>query len=348
MTIYRTFLDDSSAGGKETILGIQQDGSEFGVGITSDISSSNWIKTNAGIHTLSKVGIGTTNPQQLLELAGRNLGLGGFGNNTLRFTDTTTTGTVANQTLGKIEWYTSNISSPGPRAVSYIISAAPSTSPFSGAGADLRFGVSQAGAAFPSEAVRIDSAGDVGIGTINPISKLHVYESNLVNTPTMRIENGASSVSTGGGILLNLSFSGDSDVSTGTSAYFVKCEDSDTVLGGIRADSGTSLNYATTSDYRLKENITPLQNGIERVMQLKPCEFTWKRNRTRSDGFIAHEVQEIIPNAVTGSKDAVTEDGDIDPQMIDSSKMIPVLTSALQEAIQRIKYLESVVGMGSH
>jgi hypothetical protein len=307
-----------------------------------------------------RVGIGTINPGQLLDLAANNTGLTTTTtNNTLRFTDLDTT-TAENQPLGKIEWYTSDTSATGNRAVSYILSSSAGPGSPSTAGADIRFGVS-GNDGIVTEAVRITSsslvcspvginatASSVGIGTISFTARLHVYESNGGPNPLVKIENPVSTLFVNGGTLLDLHYSGNSDVSTGTSAYFVKCQDSNTVLGGIRAASGTSLNYETTSDYRLKENITPLQNGIERVMQLKPCEFTWKRNQTRSDGFIAHEVQEIIPNAVTGSKDAVTEDGDIDPQMIDPSKMIPVLTSALQEAIQRIKYLESVVGMGSH
>ena len=113
-------------------------------------------------------------------------------------------------------------------------------------------------------------------------------------------------------------------------------------VGFINTD-GSTTTYGTTSDYRLKEDITSIDNSIERLNQLKPCNFAWKVDGTRMDGFIAHEVQEVVPIAATGTKDAVKEDGTPDYQGIDPSKLIPLLTKALQEAVSKIEALESRV-----
>jgi len=198
------------------------------------------------------------------------------------------------------------------------------------------------------ERARITGSGNVGIGTDIPGTKLHVLENNTGTTPTVRIQN-STTTAANNAILLELFYSGDSDVSgAGTSAHYIRFRDSNTTTTGqISGSSATAVLYATSSDYRLKEDITPSTNGIERIMQFKPCEFTWKESQVRSEGFIAHEVQEVFPEAVVGSKDAVDEEGNMIPQMIDPAKMVVVLTAALQEAVQRIQYLESVVGIGS-
>ena len=79
-------------------------------------------------------------------------------------------------------------------------------------------------------------------------------------------------------------------------------------VGGI-STSTTATTYATSSDYRLKEDVQPVLNAAERLMTLNPVNFAWKSNGSRVDGFIAHEAQEIVPEAVTGEKDAVDADG---------------------------------------
>ena len=71
--------------------------------------------------------------------------------------------------------------------------------------------------------------------------------------------------------------------------------------------------------------------------------FKWKSDGTRVDGFIAHEAQEVVPEAVTGTKDAVDEDGNPEYQGIDQSKLVPLLTKALQEAVTKIEALEARV-----
>lgn len=103
-----------------------------------------------------------------------------------------------------------------------------------------------------------------------------------------------------------------------------------------------STAYNTSSDYRLKENVVPIESPIARLKELNPCRFNFINEPSKTiDGFIAHEVQEIIPEAVTGTKDELDHDGTPKHQGIDQSKIVPLLTAALQEAIAKIEQLEN-------
>ena len=141
----------------------------------------------------------------------------------------------------------------------------------------------------------------------------------------------------------------------------------DASVGNIyTTDDATTYN--TSSDYRLKENLTPISDGIDRVKQLKPYRFNFIKNASKIvDGFVAHEVEEIVPQAVGGEKDAMKmqrfivtpavkdEDGQITekavmeereviaPQSIDTSMLVPLLTGALKEAVTKIEALEARV-----
>lgn len=113
-------------------------------------------------------------------------------------------------------------------------------------------------------------------------------------------------------------------------------------VGSISVTS-TATAYNTSSDYRLKDNITAMTGGIEKLKQLKPSTWTWKEDGSHGQGFVAHEVQKVISQAVSGTKDAVDNDGSPIYQGIDQSKLVPLLTSALQEAIAKIEDLETRV-----
>jgi hypothetical protein len=103
-------------------------------------------------------------------------------------------------------------------------------------------------------------------------------------------------------------------------------------IGSITQNGTTAVAYNTTSDYRLKENVQPLTGALSRVAALKPCTYTWKSAPDEiGEGFIAHELAEVCPQAVTGEKDAVNEDGSIKPQGIDTSFLVATLTAAIQE-----------------
>jgi hypothetical protein len=116
---------------------------------------------------------------------------------------------------------------------------------------------------------------------------------------------------------------------------------SDTVVGTIIMNA-SSTNYNTTSDYRLKENVVDLTGAADRVQQLNPSQFNFIAEPDNTvDGFLAHEVADIVPEAVTGEKDAVDDDGNIVAQAIDQSKLVPLLTAALQQALTKIDQLET-------
>mgnify|MGYP003665338697 CR=1 FL=1 len=140
---------------------------------------------------------------------------------------------------------------------------------------------------------------------------------------------------------------------------------------GTISVSGSATSYNTSSDYRLKEDDVPMTGATERVKALRPVNFAWKSDGSRVDGFFAHEAQEVVPECATGAKDAmVTEEYEVtaeveevkdgngnitteaveavmgtrsvpDMQGIDQSKLVPLLTAALQEAITKIESLEA-------
>ena len=128
--------------------------------------------------------------------------------------------------------------------------------------------------------------------------------------------------------------------------HFVQIKRQGTIIGSIsRNGSNDSTNFNTSSDYRLKDGIVDKTDGIEKIKLLKPRKFYWKTNtdKTLVDGFIAHEVSDIVPEVISGTKDAVDEDDNIIPQAIDQSKLVPLLTAALKEAVTKIEALEARV-----
>jgi hypothetical protein len=143
--------------------------------------------------------------------------------------------------------------------------------------------------------------------------------------------------------------------SVGTSSFdeVVVFHDTDQSVGGSPAVSAkvgnitittSTVSINSTSDYRAKENVVDIADGISRLKELKPYRFNFIRDpSTTVDGFFAHEVSPLVPEAVCGEKDAVDEDGNPDYQGIDQSKLVPLLTAALQEAVTKIEALEARV-----
>jgi hypothetical protein len=114
----------------------------------------------------------------------------------------------------------------------------------------------------------------------------------------------------------------------------------DAIIGTIETVSN-SLRYTGLSDYRAKENVVKLTDATERLKKLNPCRFNFIGYDETVDGFIAHEVQEIVPEAINGIKDAVDESGNPDYQGIDQSKLIPLLIASLQESLIKLEILEN-------
>jgi len=113
---------------------------------------------------------------------------------------------------------------------------------------------------------------------------------------------------------------------------------------GYILTNGSSTTYATSSDYRLKENVVGVTGASARVQQLNPVRFNFIADPDRTvDGFLAHEVQDVVPEAITGAKDAIDDEGNPVYQGIDQSKLVPLLTAALQEALAKIDDLTARV-----
>ena len=115
-------------------------------------------------------------------------------------------------------------------------------------------------------------------------------------------------------------------------------------LGSITSSNAGSVSYNTSSDYRRKQNDVVITDGIAKVKNLRPIRFNWiEQPDITEEGFFAHEAQEVVPNSVFGEKDAVDKDGKPDYQVMDHSKLVPLLTAALKEAITKIETLEAKV-----
>ena len=186
-----------------------------------------------------------------------------------------------------------------------------------------------------TERMRIDSSGNVGIGTTSPDRLLHVSKAG---PDVVRIQQSTNNQGSNHACI-SLVHAAATASAQGVGMVFVNASGSD--VGSIRFGSSTSYN--TSSDYRLKENVTPISDGITRLKTLKPSRFNFKIDKdTTVDGFLAHEVT-AVPEAITGTKDEVDSDNNPVYQGIDQSKLVPLLTAALQEAVAKIETLETKV-----
>lgn len=130
------------------------------------------------------------------------------------------------------------------------------------------------------------------------------------------------------------------NASNGAFVLFQK-DDGSTI--GVIDHTASATRYLTSSDHRLKENVADMTGAIDRVKALAPKRFNFiaDPDDTTVDGFLAHEAQTVVPEAISGSHNEVDEDGNAVMQGIDQSKLVPLLTGALQEAIAKIETLET-------
>jgi hypothetical protein len=177
----------------------------------------------------------------------------------------------------------------------------------------LRFGTSN------TERMRIDSSGIVMVGTTSSTYVANGIRLNPVQDGG-NINIGHPSGTPNGSVYMGFGLNG-------------------TAIGNIQQNGTTGVTYATSSDYRLKENIAPMAGALATVAALKPVTYKWKIDGSDGQGFIAHELQAVVPDAVTGEKDAVEtytdEDGNEQTrpkyQGIDTSFLVATLTAAIQE-----------------
>ena len=262
-----------------------------------------------------------------------------------------------------------------------------------------------------SERMRIDSSGNVGIGTTSPSAALEVRPNAVIGNGTngvkltysngnstgiidtgfsstgleFRIQNSEKMrINSSGNVLFGCTSNPSATVPGSgfiKTSYDTELRMSTNITGGNSlvvfynpngqigsiVSSGSSTSYNTSSDYRLKENVVDMDGAIDRVKALSPKRFNFisDEDDTTVDGFLAHEVSDVIPEAISGEKDATKEeeyevtpavlddDGNVvteavmgtrtvpDYQGIDQSKLVPLLTGALQEAIAKIEELET-------
>ena len=130
----------------------------------------------------------------------------------------------------------------------------------------------------------------------------------------------------------------------GSNGAFVDFYKTGSFISSINTTNGSTINYNTGSDYRLKENVVPLTGAKDRISQLNTYRFKFISSPSQVvDGFLAHEAQAVVPEAITGDKDATFDDGTPKYQQIDQSKLVPLLTAALQEAFAEIAALTARV-----
>ena len=213
---------------------------------------------------------------------------------------------------------------------------------FEKASADSVVSVTSTGGSGRSYQIRSQTSGD-----------FYVYD-NTAGTPRLAINSS-------GNVLFqnNISSSGSygsyfSPQSSDRDALFMKTSTTAQIghihfynpngLVGYIATNGSSTNYIVSSDYRLKTNVNYDWDATSRLKQLKPARFEWIADGDDAvpvDGFLAHEVQDIVPEAISGTKDAVDDEGNPVYQGIDQSKLVPLLVKTIQELEARIAALEA-------
>jgi hypothetical protein len=176
-----------------------------------------------------------------------------------------------------------------------------------------------------SERARIDSSGNLLVGTTSsPSGNYDVKTASVIGNGAAfyGVNNSADSAYTVG--LWNKATTGNRRLI----AFYAGATETD--VGSI-VYNGTATLYNTTSDYRLKNTIAPMTGALAKVALLKPCTYKWNADGSDGEGFIAHELAEVVPQCVTGEKDAVDAEGKPQYQGIDTSFLVATLTAAIQE-----------------
>lgn len=285
------------------------------------------------VDSTGKVGIGTTSPAGALEVqttegtvvnqfkfSADNAGVNVFFNKSRGASVGTNTIVNSGDVLGALIFQGAN--GTGYTQSSLIIGSVDGTP---GASNDmpgrLTFHTSPDGSGSPTERMRITNGGFVFINTTSNFSADRMC---LAYDAT---QNG-------------LGIRDNNDTSGTTFAVFRNSANG--ICGSVtRVTTTNAVNYNTSSDYRLKENLQPLVNGLQRALLLNPVSFNWVDSPESSEGFIAHEVAEVFPHAVSGIKDDVDEQGQPKYQGVDYGKLTPILAAAIKELNAKVEALEA-------
>ena len=202
----------------------------------------------------------------------------------------------------------------------------------------LTFGVKVSSGNSPVEAMRVDPSGNLLVGSSSTTGnggRCQIKSSGA--QPGLNLEINAP-----GGTQNVLDITNVANAAMGQMMRFWINGYGATQVGGISTTTSTT-SYNTSSDYRLKNTIAPMTGALAKVALLKPVTYKWNSDGSDGQGFIAHELQEIVPECVTGEKDGVDEDGNPRHQGIDTSFLVATLTAAIQELSTQVTELKAEV-----
>jgi hypothetical protein len=299
------------------VMGLESyQGTYFSIGTGAGASATERFRiANDGVCTWSNVG-GVAGTAMTLNSTGLGVGLtpsgGAAGSVFSAGAVLAAGGLTANQTNRAVLGYSSNettIRSYGATAGTGFIT----------------FRVAGGGGSGDTEAGRFDASGNLLVGTTNT-NPAYNSVNGIALQPTFLSVSNTSGVAG--------AFNRNTD---GIVLYFTR---SGTAVGNVSVTTG-GATFNSTSDYRLKESVAPMSGGLARVNALKPSIYKWKSDGSNGEGFIAHELAEVVPAAVNGEKDAVNEDGTIKAQSIDMSRIVPILVAAIKELTARVEALEA-------
>ena len=260
------------------------------------------------IDASGNVGIGTS-PDEILHIRAANAP-------TLRIESGDTSGATG-EVIGKVDFWGNDFSGTGRDSRGYVASVYEDA--FARAALVFASGPYNATS---TERMRITSGGDVLFGTQGIPNGTSVYGAGFQNASAER----------------SILYTATNITSSAALMYFANPNG---FVGNITVN-GSTTSFNSTSDYRLKENVVEMTGALDRVDALKPSRFNYILDPEKTvDGFLAHEVQAVVPEAVTGEKDAVDEEGNPIYQGIDQSKIVPLLVGAIKELRAEIELLKS-------